>query len=391
MEYRQLGNTNEKVSILGFGAMRLPTVEGNNSQIDYKKSSEIFSYGIDNGINIIDTAYSFHANEVHGKAGNSEPFLGEFLETGYREKVYLQTKCPSWLINTEADLEKYLDHQLERLKTDYIDNYLLHGVNNENWQNYKNANVIEFLDNALSDGKIKHVGFSTHGTFETLLVLTMDYDKWEIGLTQMNYLDETYQTGIEGLDYLASMNIGTEVMEPLRGGRLVENIPDEIMKMWDTSEEKRSPLEWALQYLWDMENVNCVFSGMQSLEQVKANIEIASRSKANMISENDKRLIKDVATEYKQHKGNDCTSCGYCMPCPNGINIPHCFREYNIGNILNNPKASAMQYFTYFEDNALAHNCTLCGDCTSMCPQALNIPKEMKKVKSFFGEEFNHF
>ncbi|MGN1186301.1 MAG: 4Fe-4S dicluster domain-containing protein, partial [Methanobrevibacter wolinii] len=156
-------------------------------------------------------------------------------------------------------------------------------------------------------------------------------------------------------------------------------------------EEKRSPIEWALEYLWNMENVSCVFSGMNSLEHLKTNIKIASKSKPNMISKNDKKVIKDVAEEYRQHKGNDCTSCGYCMPCPNKINIPHCFREYNMGNILNSPKGSARQYFTYFEDEALAHHCTQCGDCVNMCPQGINIPEEMKKVEEYFGDKFNHF
>lgn len=390
MEYRELGSTKEKVSILGFGAMRLPT-KGKNNEIDEEKASKLLSYGIDNGINIIDTAYSFHANDIQGGAGNSEPFLGDFLETGYRNKVYLQTKLPSWLINTKADFDFYLDEQLKRLKTDHIDNYLLHGVTNDNWEKYQELNVSEFLDNALNDGRIKHVGFSTHEAIEIIFKLVDGYDKWEIALTQMNYLDETYQTGIEGLMLLSQMGIANMIMEPLRGGRLVENVPENIMKIWDTAEEKRTPLEWALEYLWNMDNVSCVLSGMNSIEQLKLNIDIASKSKPNMISENDRKVIKDVAEEYRQLKGNDCTYCGYCMPCPNGVNIPHCFREYNIGNMLNNPKASARQYFTYFDDDALAHNCTQCGDCINMCRQAIDIPEEMIKVEEYFGDHFNHF
>ena len=390
MQYRELGKTGEKVSILGFGAMRLPTLNS-NAQINEKLASEILSYGIDNGINIIDTAYSYHYSDVSGSAGTCEPFLGEFLQNGYREKVLLSTKLPSWFVEKEEDLEFYLNEQLKRLQTDSIDIYLLHAVGSENWENYKSANVLEFMDTVLSDGRVKHIGFSTHGDFETLLRVVDDYDKWEVALTQMNYLDETYQTGIDGLNFLKSCGIGNMVMEPLRGGRLVQNIPQNIKDIWNRSEVKRSPVEWALQYLWNMENVDCVFSGMNSLEQVKENIEIASRSLANTISENDQKIIKDVANQYRTQKGNDCTTCGYCMPCPNGINIPHCFREYNIAKILNNPSGSAMQYFTYYGDEVLAHHCTYCDDCVNMCPQMINIPEELEKVTEYFGETFKHF
>lgn len=390
MEYRTLGKTNEKVSILGFGAMRLPTLNSNN-QINEKLASEILSYGIDNGINIIDTAYSYHYKDVSGQAGNSEPFLGEFLEKGYREKVLLSTKLPSWNVEKEEDLEFYLNEQLKRLKTDYFDIYLLHALNEKNWEIYKESNVFDFIDTVLSDGRIKHIGFSTHSDFEKLVEIVDDYDKWEVVLTQVNYLDSNYQSGVNGLNFLKEHNIGNMIMEPLRGGRLVENIPPDIQNMWNSSKIKRSPVEWAFQYLWDMENVDCVLSGMNSMSQVKENIELASKSKERPLTEEDRFLIEDVAREYKFRKGNDCSECGYCMPCKEGINIPHCFREYNIAKILDNPSTTAMHYFTYYDDNALAHNCKECADCKSICPQMMNIPEELKKVSAYFGYEFNHF
>ena len=389
MQYKELGNTGEKVSILGFGAMRLPH-ENSNDEINLGKTNEILSYGIDNGINIIDTGYSFHATDLKGK-GNCEPVIGNFLENGYREKVLLSAKLPSWLIKEKNDMENIFNEQLSRLKTDHIDIYLLHGLNSEYWSNYKSLDVFDFLDDILNDGRVKHIGFSAHTEFDILMSILSEYDKWEVVLSQMNYLDENYKSGLAGLDLISSMGIGNIIMEPLRGGRLVENIPKDIKDMWDTAEVIRTPVEWAFDYLWNMENVDCVLSGMNSLKQVQENIEIACNAKVNSISENDLSLINEVAREYRFKKGNDCTGCQYCMPCPNGVNIPNCFREYNIAKILDDPAASSMHYFNLISENSRADKCNNCGKCLNFCPQLINIPNELKKVHELFGENFNLF
>jgi predicted aldo/keto reductase-like oxidoreductase len=389
MQYRNLGNTGEKVSILGFGTMRLPHNKSNN-EINEKEASKILSYGIDNGINIIDTGYSFHSSSLKGK-GNCEPFIGEFLDTGYRSKILLSAKLPSWQIKKREDMDKIFNDQLERLKTDYIDIYMLHGLTEDYWSNYKSLNVFEFLDNLLEEGKIKHVGFSAHVEFDTLMNILDDYDKWEVVLSQMNYLDENYKSGLAGLNLISSMGMGNIIMEPLRGGKLVQNIPKDIKDMWDSADVKRTPVEWALNYLWNMKNISCVFSGMNSLEQVKENIDIASNFKFNSISENDAFLIQEVAREYRFKRGNDCTSCQYCMPCPNGVNIPNCFKEYNVAKMLNNPKASAMHYFNLIPEESRADKCNNCNKCLNFCPQLINIPEELEKVNNLFGNEFNYF
>ena len=207
----------------------------------------------------------------------------------------------------------------------------------------------------------------------------------------MRNLDENYKSGLAGLDLINSMGIGNIIMEPLRGGRLVENIPKDIKDMWNTAEVNRTPVEWAFDYLWNMENVDCVLSGMNSLKQVQENIEIACNAKVNSISENDLSLINEVAREYRFKKGNDCTGCQYCMPCPNGVNIPNCFREYNIAKILDDPAASSMHYFNLISDNSRADKCNNCGKCLNFCPQLINIPNELKKVHELFGENFNLF
>ncbi|MCC7553716.1 MAG: aldo/keto reductase [Methanobacteriaceae archaeon] len=390
MLYRELGKTKEKVSILGFGAMRLPT-KNSNGNIDEEKANEMLSYGIDNGINLVDTAYTYHSDNFSDEIGNCEPFLGEFLSTGYREKILLSTKSPSWLVEKKEDLDFYLDNQLKRLQTDNIDIYLLHTLTKDHWDKLKSLDVFEFMDRILDDGRIKHIGFSSHTEFDTLIDIVDNYDKWEIALTQMNYIDKNYQTGIDGLNYLHELNIGNMIMEPLRGGRLVQNIPDNINKLWDKAEIKRTPVEWALEYLWDMESVDCVLSGMTTLDQVKTNIKIANKAEIGSISPNDKEIIREVGREYNSRKGNECTECMYCMPCPEGVNIPGCFKEYNIGKMLNNPSASAMQYFSLISPEEHAENCTYCKKCLSHCPQNINIPEELEKVHELFGEEYNHY
>jgi len=389
MKYRTLGKTKEKVSILGFGCMRLPHFE-KNSEIDTEKADKILSYGIDNGINIIDTAYSYHGDSLSGK-GNCEEYLGRFLnEQSYRDDILLSTKLPSWLIRKKEDMETIFNQQLKDLKTDSIDLYLLHSLNESAWNNYKNLDVFEFMDSLLEDGRVKHIGFSAHTEMDMIVDITDDYDKWEFALTQMSYIDERYQSGREGVEYIDQLGLGNMIMEPLRGGTLVNNIPQDIQNLWDMAEEKRTPLEWAFQYLWNLKEVDTVLSGMNSLKQVKENIEIASRSEIDSISPYDQDLIKEVAWEYKLKKGNDCTGCGYCMPCPHGVDIPSCFREYNTAKMLNNPKGSAIQYFS-LSSKERAESCIHCEECLNFCTQMINISEDLKKVEEFFGKKYVYF
>ena len=388
MIYNRLGKTNLEVSRLGFGTMRLPT-KANNADIDKVEASKMLKYAIENGVNIIDTAYPYHAEGLGG-SGESERFLGEFLtENTLRDEIILQTKSPSWAIEERGDFERYLTEQLEKLQTDHIDIYLLHSLTVPDWEKVKNLDVLDFLDDVLSDGRVKHVGFSSHIEVDHFIEILDEYPKWEVAMTQMNYLDEYYQSGIMGLDYLKDIGVGSMIMEPLRGGRLVQNIPEDIKNLWNQAETRRTPVEWALQYLWNRDDVDCVFSGMTSLEQVRQNIEIASR--IDRISENDQELIREVARTYRTRLGNMCTRCGYCMPCPHGVDIINCFTEYNIAHMMDNPKASAMQYFSLIDDDARADCCVDCGECIPFCTQMINIPEELEKVYEYFGDEFDHF
>lgn len=388
MIYNTLGKTNLEVSRLGFGTMRLPT-KANNADIDEEESSRMLKYAIENGVNIIDTAFPYHSAELDGD-GNSEVFLGSFLnENNLRDEIILQTKSPSWLMEKYSDFDYYLDLQLEKLKTDYIDIYLLHSLTVPDWEKVRDLNVLDFLDDALASGKIKHVGFSSHIEVDYLIEIIDEYPKWEVAMTQMNYLDEYYQSGVMGLDYLRQVNMGSMIMEPLRGGRLVNNIPDEINDLWKMAEVKRTPVEWALQYLWNRGDVDCVFSGMTSLEHVKENVRLASTE--DIISDNDQELIREVARTYRTFLGNRCTRCGYCMPCPHGVDIINCLNEYNIAHMMGDPKASAMQYFSLIDDDSRADSCVDCKECIPFCTQMIDIPSELQKVYEYFGSEFDHF
>ena len=388
MLYNTLGKTGLEVSRLGFGTMRLPT-KSDNADIDKLEASQMLEYGIENGVNIIDTAYPYHSKGLDGN-GESEKFLGEFLsENSLRDEIILQTKSPSWAIENFEDFEHYLDIQLEKLNTDYIDIYLLHSLTVPDWEKVRDLNVFDFLDDALSSGKIKHAGFSSHIEVDYVIEIIDEYPRWEVAMTQMNYLDEYYQSGVMGLNYLKQVNMGSMIMEPLRGGRLVENIPPEIQNIWDSAQKKRTPVEWALQYLWNRDDVDCVFSGMSSLNQVKDNVRIASTE--DKISDYDSEIIREVARTYRTYLGNNCSRCGYCMPCPHGVDIINCFTEYNIAHMMGNPKASAMQYFSLIDDDARPDSCIECGECIPFCTQMLDIPEELKKVQEYFGDEFNHF
>lgn len=385
MKYKTLGKTGEKVSILGFGAMRLPHFE-KDEDINKEETDKILSYGIENGINLVDTAYNYHAPNLVDK-GKCEEYVGNFLnEYSYRDEIFLSAKLPSWKIKKYEDMETIFESQLKDLQTDSVDFYMLHHLNEDYWKMFRELDVFEWMDELLSSGRVKHMGFSAHTEMDWIVDIVDDYDKFEFGLTQLNYLDERYQSGREGVEYLSSQGLGTMIMEPLRGGTLVQNVPQDIMDLWNMAEEKRTPVEWAFQYLWNMEEVDVVLSGMNSIDQIKQNIEIASRTEVNSISEHDLELIREVAWEYKQRRGNDCTGCGYCMPCPHKVDVASCFREYNVGKMLNNPRASAFHYFA-LDPRTRADRCLHCDDCLNHCPQMIHISEDMKKVEEFFGNE----
>ncbi|MBU4534363.1 MAG: aldo/keto reductase [Euryarchaeota archaeon] len=379
MLYRKLGSTGINVSILGFGVMRLP-LDGNGA-IDQDKSSSMLKFAIENGLNYIDTAFPYHD-------GQSEIFLGNFFERypELKKKVYISTKLPTWLINRPEDMDYYLKRQMENLKVDKIDFYLLHSLNKDYWKNLMKFNVLDFLDSAVAEGKINYTGFSFHDEFDIFLEILDSYS-WDVCQIQFNFMDENYQAGREGLRYAASQGLGTIIMEPLRGGCLTRNIPEDIMEIWEMADEPKKPVEWALQYVWDYPETNVVLSGMSSFSQVQENMKLASKAQASSLTKNDYEIIKEVRRSYREKIVIDCTSCGYCMPCPEGVDIPKNFNIYNTYKMFDDDNGIKTHYHGLLKENQRASQCKemeACGKCNNICPQMIPIPQTLQKVKKAF-------
>ncbi|MCM8709806.1 aldo/keto reductase [Clostridium sp. SYSU_GA19001] len=384
MLYRKFGKTNEMVSILGFGCMRLPIIEGDVSKIDEEKAKNLIRKAIDEGVNYIDTAFPYHGTGME-RGGESEPFIGRVLKDGYREKVKLATKLPSWLINTREDMDKYLNLQLERLDTDHIDFYLVHALEKKTWDKLKKLGIDDFLDCAIKDGRIKYAGFSFHDKLEVFKEI-VDYYDWSFCLIQYNYLDEYNQAGIEGLRYAAGKGLGVVVMEPLRGGRLVNSIPDEAQKIFKKANPDRTFVEWALKWIYNHPEVSVVLSGMNDPLQVEENIKIASTSEPNSLSEEELDVMNKVKEIFKSKIKVNCTACEYCMPCPVGINIPRNFTYYNEYHMFVNKENEQQLKARYFslKEEQRSNKCVKCGKCETHCPQGIAIREELEKVTATF-------
>jgi len=382
--YRTLGKTNETVSALGFGCMRLPIIDGDTTKIDEEKAIEMIRHAIDEGVNYVDTAYPYHGTGM-GSGGESEPFVGRALKNGYREKVNLATKLPSWLIKTREDMDKYLNEQLERLQTKTIDFYLVHSLSAATWENLKNLGIDEFLDSAIKDGRIRYAGFSFHDKLEVFKGI-VDYYDWSFCQIQYNYLDENFQAGNEGLKYAADKGLGVVIMEPLRGGKIVKNLPEIVKNTFDQAEIKRSPAEWALRWVWNHPEVSVVLSGMNIMDNVTENLKVASDAKPNSLTKKELETIDNVNKVFKERMKVNCTACEYCMPCPAGVNIPKNFTYYNEYSLFVTPETDKELKARYssLKPGERADKCVECGKCETHCPQAIKIRDELKNVTALF-------
>lgn len=372
MQYRKFGSLDFKVSALGFGMMRLPVIDGDYGKIDVEKTAEMVRFAVESGVNYIDTAYNYHREQ-------SEVVVGEILKDGLRNKVYLATKCPTWLVNERSDFDKYLDIQLERLQTDHIDMYLMHSLNKKRWPVLVDADVFDFLTAAKKDGRIRNAGFSFHDELAVFKPIVDSYE-WDFCQIQLNFMDEYFQAGIEGLKYANAKGLAVVIMEPLRGGRLVKKVPQEVKAIYESAETKRTPADWGLRWVWNHPEVSVVLSGMGQMKEVQENVRTAETALPNSLTEQELEMFEKVKEAYRRRLKVDCTQCEYCMPCPQGIRIPGIFEAYNDASMYGTLEDFPRGYERMKEHLGDPAACVECGNCEQACPQGLPIRGHLKEI-----------
>ncbi|MCK4721220.1 aldo/keto reductase, partial [bacterium] len=343
----------------------------NMNKIDEPEATRMLHYAIDHGVNYIDTAWPYHG-------GASEPFTGKALKGGYRDKVYLATKLPSWMVESREDCDKYLNEQLKKLQTDRIEFYLLHSLDKTRWPQLKSLGVVEFMETAIRDGRIRYAGFSFHDDLDVFKPIVDDFD-WTFCQIQYNYMDENHQAGTEGLEYAVSKGLDIVVMEPLRGGKLTQRIPDTIQNLMSTKGIDKTLAELALRWVWNRDDVSCVLSGMSTMEQVIENCRIADDAQPNSLSDEEFQIINRIRDLFLERMIIPCTDCRYCVPCKEGVDIPRIFSIYNDLNIYRNSEWAEGYYQIFLKPSERASNCKECGECIEKCPQGIEIIEELKK------------
>jgi hypothetical protein len=390
MKYRKMGSLDWEVSALGFGCMRLPRRRINRLRAETATSFRLIRQGIDLGINFIDTAWPY-------RMGDSERILGQALQDGYRQRVYLVTKLPMPFVRRTEAFDRYLNSQLERLQTDYVDMYLFHGLNAGEFEKVKRLGLIEEMEAAQRQGRIRHIGFSFHDTFPVFKKI-IDYYDWDMVQVQYNYMDTAVQATTEGLAYAHNKGIAVVIMEPLKGGALA-NPPAEALDVMRSAANKRTPVDWALQFLWNRPEISVVLSGMASQQMVDENCASADHSGIGSLSVKDEQVIARLAEVYRSKILVPCTACEYCMPCPAGVNIPQNFAILNYSSMESNRMrrwivlrrgynnlADSKEKLDKESPNGNASLCVDCGECQEKCPQGINIPVELEKVHAILGK-----
>jgi predicted aldo/keto reductase-like oxidoreductase len=375
MQYRKFGRLDWKSSALGFGCMRFPTLDGkrDSPNIDEAEAVRMLRHAIDGGVNYVDTAYPYHT-------GQSEVVVGKALKNGYREKVKLATKCPVWLVNAPEDFDKLLDEQLKKLQTEHIDFYLLHALDHDRWQNtVLKYNLLGKAAAALADGRILHLGFSFHDGYESFEEIVNGSDLWSFCQIQYNYMDTENQAGTRGLKLAASKGLAVVIMEPLLGGRLADP-PKDVRAAMTQFPVQCSAAEWALQWIWDQPEVSVVLSGMSTMQQLEEDLQFADASRVKSFGKAEQALIAKSREMYRARTVIPCTKCSYCMPCPNGVNIPGNFEIFNYAHLFDDVAGARNTAGYRLTEQQRASSCIACGTCEPMCPQKIPIMEWLPKV-----------
>jgi uncharacterized protein len=377
MQYRPFGGTGFMVSALGFGAMRLPLRSADAADIDEREAVRMIRTAVDGGVNYVDTAYPYHG-------GRSEVVVGVALRDGYRRRVKLATKLPSWLVKKADDFDTFLGEQLGRLGTDRIDYYLLHSLNASYWPRLRDLGILERAEHALRDGRIGALGFSFHDELP-LFQAIVDAYPWTLCQIQYNFMDVCHQAGREGLAYAESRDLAVVVMEPLRGGQLAQPLPPAVEAVWNRSAARASVVDRALQWLWDQPGVATVLSGMSSVEHVKHNLASAERSRPHSLSDVERALYLEAKAAYDGLRPIPCTQCKYCLPCPNGVDVPRNLQLYNEATVYRHLAGTQRTYRGFFPSEQHADRCQRCGECEARCPQHIPVMDWLTKVDALLG------
>ena len=375
MKTMKFPGTDITASCLGFGCMRLPMAE---DKIDRPEAIALIRKAIDSGITYIDTAYGYHN-------GESETVVGLALKDGYRERVTLATKLPVWKVEKPEDMERLLDEQLSRLQVEYVDFYLLHALDWESYQKVRDMGAHDFLNRMIEKGKIRYPAFSFHDDAEAFRKIVTDYP-WKMAQVQMNVLDEFNQATLKGAQEFAEQRgIGVVVMEPLRGGALARNIPEEVQALYDQAETKRSPVEWAFRWIYDKSAFVTTLSGMSNLEQLEDNLAIFDKAEVGVMTEAEKDMMTEVRKAYESRIRVGCTGCEYCMPCPKGVKIPNIFRGVDSASMFGTLDSFKKRYEGMGEKGEGANQCVKCGLCEKACPQHISIRAHLEAIHKEFA------
>lgn len=371
MNYRKDKYGND-ISILGYGCMRFSRTAG---KIDMEKAEKEILTAFHHGVNYYDTAYVY---------GGSEAALGKILKRNHiRKQVYIATKLPHYLIKTRDSMDKYFREQLRRLQTNYVDYYLMHMLTDvQTWERLKSLGILEWLEEKKKNGAIRQVGFSYHGNSDMFCQLVDAYD-WDFCQIQYNYMDENSQAGRKGLQYANKKGLPVIIMEPLRGGKLVNRLPKEAEKIFEKYPVKHTPAQWALRWLWNQPEVTCVLSGMNSKKMVQDNIKTASTVSVGEIGSKEEAMLQRVVQAINAKMKVGCTGCAYCMPCPKNVDIPGTFSAYN-RCFSEGKRVALVEYFmctAMRKNSSAASNCVECGKCEKHCPQHIKIRKELKNAR----------
>lgn len=383
MKYSKFERFDKPFPIFGMGTMRLPEIEADGrKRIDTDTAVKMIRYAIDNGAYYIDTAKPYHN-------GDSEKVVGMALKDGYRDRACLVTKLTPWQVNRQEDMEKIFNEQIKSLQTEYVDIYLLHYLTKGNWEKFLRLNVFDFLHKIKQQGRIKHIGFSFHDEY-SLFKEIIDYYDWDICQVQMNIMDAEKQATVKGIRYAGEKGIPVAIMEPLKGGRLVKNIPEEVLEVWKRGGEEKTPAAWAFKWLCNFPEVAVILSGVSDMEQLRQNINIFESLEHEKMSAAEQKLIDEVVKAYRKNIKVECTGCGYCAPCPNSVDIPLVFQIYNEASILKDYKQSLMEYWSLvLAKGAGGNGCTQCGSCSVRCPQKIDIPSLLKEAHDFIMNQGN--